>query len=32
MLDIIFELLENKNLEKIKIVDARIKDQIIIND
>ena len=31
-LQLIFEFLENNNFRDIKIVDARIKDQIILND
>jgi len=31
-LELVFEFLSNENLTKIKVVDARIKDQIILDD
>ena len=31
-LEVVFKFLDNQNLKRIKIIDARIKDQIIIND
>ena len=31
-LDLVFEFLQNKNIKDIKIIDARIKNQIILND
>ena len=31
-LDTIAQLIENKNLEKAKVYDARIRNQIILND
>ena len=31
-LDYIFEILINKNLNNIRLIDARIKNQIILND
>ena len=31
-INLIVQLMKNKNLEKVKVLDARIKNQIILND